>query len=73
MRMHTVTVKMNIAEQINLLLRKFLQGNCCIIWKTTLAKVNLTKELPQTTTVVQSEHTEQNSKVPITAPSSVSF
>ena len=32
--------------------------------------INLTKELPQNTTVVQSEHMEQYSKVPMTAPSS---
>ena len=31
--------------------------------------INLTKELPQNTSVVQSEYTEQYSKVPMTAPS----
>ena len=31
--------------------------------------INLTKELPQNTIVVQSEHTEQHSKVPMTASS----
>ena len=31
--------------------------------------INFTKELPQNTSVVQSEYTEQYSKVPMTAPS----
>ena len=34
-----------------------------------LALINFTIELPQNTNVVQSEHTEQYSKVPMTAPS----
>ena len=33
------------------------------------AMIDVTKELPQKTIVVQLEHTEQNSKVPMTAPS----
>ena len=34
-----------------------------------LAMINFNKELPQNTTVVQTEHTGQYSKVPMTAPS----
>ena len=44
-------------------------------WETVVdcmemsAMINFTKELPQNTTVVQSEHTQLYSKVPMTAPS----
>ena len=47
-------------------------GNCCRLygkhWETS-ALINFTKELPQNTTVIQSEHTDQYQKVPMTAPS----
>ena len=35
----------------------------------TLAMIDFTKELPQKTSVVQSEHTKQYSKDPMTSPS----
>ena len=48
--------------------RKYLcrtLGNCCRLYGkhwATLAMTNFSKELPQNTTVIQSEHTEQHSK-----------
>ena len=72
----------NEHRRINLIfcIRDFFEGkllcNVSILYGkewTILAMINLTKELPQNRTVVQSEHTEQYSKVPMTASSSGSF
>ena len=65
----------NIADSIIFCSREFfcttLRSCWRLYWKhcEASAMINFIKELPQNTTVAKSDHTEQYSKIPMTAPS----